>query len=329
MDSAVVFPGSGLSAFTAANSSAPPLSARVKELCAAACQVVYNGASSAVTRAQPSIDNACVMAQQAWTGVRTGAQELFTSVCSKRKRDSDREQLLRALRPEDKTLSLLAENIYDNLTDWGDMTRDQFVSKMLTIAALQDEYPIALNGDCAQAVLVYRDDVLKKINDKEQQAKQLHELQALIDVDARLVKRRHVESGRPSNDHHMPDCGGTTEVEAGSNDHDMPDKDGKTEVGGIEDAGKENITHIVSVFKYMQKTEENKIVFEERFGQRFAQPQDAPDTDAVDAASNADAVDAASNSAAVDAAIADAVERNLQQPQPAEPAVRPCNLFAP
>ena len=29
------------------------------------------------------------------------------------------------------------------------------------------------------------------------------------------------------------------------------------------------------------------------------------------------------------AAIAAAVERNLQQPQPAEPAVRPCNLFAP
>ena len=288
MDFADVFSGPCPSASPDANSalrassSASSFSAtRVKELCAAT-----------FARAKPSIVNAC---RQAWTNVRTGAQELFESVCSKRKRGDSTQQLLRDPRPEDKTLSLLAENIYDNLTDWGDMTRDQFVSKMLTIAALQDEYPIALNGDCAQAVIIYRDDVLKKINDKEQQAKQLDELQALIDVDARLVKRRHVESGRPSNDHDMPD-----------GDH----------------------AHVLSMLKCLQKLEENKQVFEERFGKRFAQPQDA---------SNADAVDAASNSAAVDAAIADAVERNLQQPQPAEPHSRTlfvsaaphCRLFAP
>jgi hypothetical protein len=106
----------------------------------------------------------------------------------------------------------------------------------------------------------------------------------------------------------MPDGDGTTEVEAGSNDHDMPDKDGKTEVGAIEDEVKgtvANLTHVVSGLVYMQKMQENRQVFEERFGQRFGQ-LDATIADAVDAD-------------AVDAAIAAAVERNLQQPQPAEP----------
>jgi hypothetical protein len=316
MNSAVVSSGSGLSAITAANSSAPPLSARFKKLCAAACQVVYNGASNAATRAQPSIDNFCVRACQAWTGVRTDAQELFKSVCSKRKRDSDsKQQLLRDPRREDKTLARLAENIYDNLTDWGDMTRDQFVSKMLTIATLQDEYPIALDGDCAEAVLIYRDDVVKQIVDKEQRAKQLDELEALIDVEARLVKRRGVESGGRSNDHDMPDV----ELGGRSNDHDMPDGDGTTEVEAIQEQVEETVAdlaHVVAVLVCLQKLEENKQVYEARLGQRFAQRQDASNAAAVDAASDAAAVDAASNAAAVDAASNAASElRLLQQPQ--------------
>jgi len=165
--------------------AAPSASAmtKVKDM----CDVVYTYAS---TNAGPAWQVAKTTVQNVWTR----AQTLVSS--TKRKRDD--LDLFRPHNATDDRLLALGGKIYEAMMDW-DMTKEEFLSKMLTVARVQ-VYPVALRNDLAAAVLKYYEELLN-IENQEERAKELAEFSALIDVPAlRNTKKQRVDSGQGSKD---------------------------------------------------------------------------------------------------------------------------------